>query len=97
MIKIRQGPKIGSYKIYSKDPLFNDDRLIIKITEFEIILSRSGLDDYDKANVVFNGSLGRCVSKSSSILKPGDYLIDKEDSDCDNLYVPLLVDEEKPD
>ena len=89
MIRIRVGPKLGSFKIFCKDPLFNDERLLLKITDEEIVISRSGLDDYDRANVVFNGSMGRCVSKSSIHLKTGDYPIDREDSDIDNLYIPL--------
>jgi len=89
MIKIRTGPKLGSFKIFCSDPLFDDERLLLKITDEEMIISRSGLDEYDRSNVVSNSYLGRCVSKSSIHYKPGDYLIDREDSDIDNLYIPL--------
>ena len=90
MIKIIKGPKINSFKIFCNDKLFDDERLILTITEEEMIISRSSLDDDHKANAVFNGKYGRCLTRTSEYLKIGDFPIDREDSDEDNLIVSLL-------
>lgn len=90
MIKVIAGPKINSFKIFCDDKLFDDERLILTITEEEMIISRSSLDDDHKANAVFNGRYGRCLTRTSEYLKIGEYQIDREDSDEDNLYIPLL-------
>jgi hypothetical protein len=90
MIKIRKGPKIDYWKIISTNKLFDDDRLILTITAEEIVISRSSLDDDHKANSVFEHPMGRCLTKTSEYLREGDYLIDMEESDEDNLVIPLL-------
>ena len=90
MIKIRKGPKIDYWKIISTNKLFDDDRLILTITEEEIVISRSSLDDDHKANSVFAHPMGRCLTKTSEYLREGDFPIDMEESDEDNLIIPLL-------
>jgi len=90
MIKIRKGPKIDFWKIISTNKLFDDDRLILTITEEEIVISRSSLDDDHNANSVFDHPMGRCITKTSEHLREGDFLIGREDSDEDNLHIPLL-------
>ncbi len=90
MIKIRKGPKIDYWKIISTNKLFDDDRLILTITSEEIVISRSSLDDDHKANSVFAHPMGRCITKTSEHLREGDYPIDMEESDEDNLIIPLL-------
>tara|TARA_R110000751_G_scaffold124978_2_gene226477 strand:+ start:695 stop:967 length:273 start_codon:yes stop_codon:yes gene_type:complete len=88
MITVRKQQRTGAFKIYSTDPFFKINKIIVfESDEYGFSFRVPSIDDTEYNTASSNGVNGFVLTVRSEMLIDGIYEVDQEESNEDELMV----------